>query len=271
MNNIKVLASETVEAAIKRAATYVPDPVALKRNAMHWFAPLQNVTFESWSDELRALSFVAHSVSLDNAIILMILDVECKFSTFAEKSLAFREIVQPIVDSIGSSTGYFIKLTSRSPKDELADFANYSKPRALFSTDDMLIALMNSMRTFEDLCRFAHMPRGCNLWISQYEDFSPSDEWRVFVKDGRINGISQYYYGNDFEYEDKHLVEVEARIRAFILDKIIPLMQIDTFVADVIADGNSITLLETNPYGLSDPCLFSDYASLRDEMLWEVH
>lgn len=211
-----------------------------------------------------------HAVKLDEKMISMILDVECEKSTFAEKLAEFDRLISPTLDSIASSTGFFAKLTSRSPKDYTADFKNFTKPKAIYTPMQILDSLMNSERTFEDLCRFKHLGE-CNLFIRTYQEFEAKHEWRVFVKDGKINGISQYYYGNDFGYSEELMLILESDIRTFINDKVTPEMRTKTYVVDVIADGNTVTLLETNPYGLSDPCLFGSYANLRDEMLWEVH
>jgi len=60
---------------------------------------------------------------------------------------------------------------------------------------------------------------------------------------------------------------IESRIRDFINDICIPNMKTKTFVADLVIDKDKIILLETNPYGLSDPCLL-EYGKMNNQFLY---
>ena len=107
--------------------------------------------------------------------------------------------------------------------------------------------------------------------VRPYIDFHPSEEWRVFIKDKKVVGITQYYFGSFFPQLTEEVVKsVDNEIRCFIEDIVLKNVELDNYVVDMVigADDRPTVLLEMNPYGLSDPCLFVDYQSFDGSIKW---
>ena len=47
-------------------------------------------------------------------------------------------------------------------------------------------------------------------------------------------------------------------------------MDLDNFVVDVVIEDDKITILEMNPFGLSDPCLFYSYDKLDGSIKYNI-
>jgi hypothetical protein len=47
-------------------------------------------------------------------------------------------------------------------------------------------------------------------------------------------------------------------------------MSTDSYIADIIVgnDKRPMTILETNPFGISDPCLFEQYSNFDGKTWW---
>jgi hypothetical protein len=95
-------------------------------------------------------------------------------------------------------------------------------------------------------------------------------EFRCFIRNRRLVGITQYHYAiYDEEFMANRPVafisiaarhkDQQAEIEHFISGEILPHLHMDNMVVDLFIDqaANAIKLIEINPYGLSDPCLLS--------------
>lgn len=159
---------------------------------------------------------------------------------------------------------FFVKLISRSPKDYLADEEGSGRPKPMYMVEDIINALVGSMRTMDDIGLLHHIPEHFALVYRPYLNWPDHQEWRVFVKGNRIMAITQYYHRVNFPKLTVDYVNwLKPRIYQFVQDNVIPYIPTSDFVADVVDGyGHDIKLLETNPYGLSDPCLFCSYKSI---------
>lgn len=168
----------------------------------------------------------------------------------------------------------FIKLESRSPKDYLQEYPKETL-KSVINAQDIIDALLGSLRTFEDLCFLVKLSNTIKLYIRPFTYMYRPFEWRVFVKDNKVIGISQQFYNKTFDFENyyhKYLDSVQNSILYFMNNTCIPNIKIKDFVADLyVKDDNyhmgknrllPVTIIETNPYGLSDPCLFKSYKEL---------
>lgn len=245
-----------------------PTDAEMRQVALRWWEKLLPVSFYSYNDEL-----------MDHTIPYIILPIT---SRLIEKTLALIDgpteydmrlvndsYTRLIADSLvvlDCQDRFFCKLISRSPKDFLGDECNHDMPTALTNPQELIRAITSSMRCFDDLVLLKHLPEYAAIVIRPFIEIRAQDEWRVFVRDYKIVGISQYHYQSQFN--DMRVGDIEQSIRIFVRDILNPNMGISTYVADVITNGSSIILLETNPYGLSDPCLFVNYESLDGTMRW---
>jgi hypothetical protein len=155
----------------------------------------------------------------------------------------------------------FAKLSTRSPKDFLCDGG---QPKQLNTAEEVLDALLASERCFDDLCSFAREGITPMLHLFKWRYIDPLCEFRCFVKKRKLIAVSQYDYGNRGFKDVSHLPYELAGIHD-LHDRIHASVPADDVVMDVVhTDGGDMRLLELNPYGMSDPCLFT-YKEL-DEM-----
>lgn len=152
---------------------------------------------------------------------------------------------------------FFVKLVSRSPKDWLVREDNTMMK--INSPEDVVHAFGSSFRCLEDIVMLSHLNIDNNLIIRPYIQINPETEWRCFIKNNQVIGISRYYYQK--ENNIKNPSSIKTKIVQFLEEVVIPNITVSDFVADVISD-QIVILLETNPYGLSDPCLFGSYSEL---------
>jgi hypothetical protein len=250
---------DMITAMMEAHVAATPTEDELRLFAEKWWSVHKYINFESWNDTLRRSSYPFELIRLPKELIAETLSLP-ETKRFHEVSTKYIQLIKPILNA-NKWDRFFAKLISRSAKDVLMDEDNHGKPKALDSVYDMLSSLVWSLRTFDDLCHLVYLDVP-HLVIRPYIDFHPSEEWRILIEDGRIVGISQYYYDSDFGYSPNLIKNIEDKIRSFIYDTVKPNLQIESFVADVVTNGDSIKLLELNPFGLSDPCLFISYDNL---------
>lgn len=233
-----------------------PTQGEIQISSNNWWSNLDGVTFLDYSDELKQKTFPFELIKFSKSDINSIVNLFEGKTTIENVKVIFENILYESISK--HKEGFFIKLISRSPKDFLFDENNFGKPKALFTSDEAALAIINSMRCFDDMIYLMNLETSY-IVIRPYIPFHPKYEFRVFVKDNKIIAISQYYYESDFKYSDwlKNFIEVE--IRGFVNKQLSPNMKINDFVADIVVCNEhcNTTLLETNPFGLSDPCLFS--------------
>ncbi|PZM82194.1 hypothetical protein DLH72_04240 [Candidatus Gracilibacteria bacterium] len=228
----------------------LPSKEEMTKNSREWYKPLKGVTFKDWKKEITQQSIRFDFIYFPKEFVKDIVDY----------NLSDKKRIKKLEDIIGKQlkkldyNEFFIKLISRSPKD----FGIIKTKNAR----EIIELLASSMRTTDDLVYLENLDDGddITLVIRPFIEIEPKNEFRVFVKSKEIKGISQYDYQNIYNYENEEKLEKE--IIKFIEQKIIPFMEIQNFVVDIAIIGNKIIILETNPYGLSDPCLFESYENL---------
>ena len=144
------------------------------------------------------------------------------------------------------SSAIFARLNTRSPKDFTES--------PLRTGQEIVDAISQSMRTTDDIMRLHKHKQPIILYLTPWDNAIRKREYRCFVKDGAVIGITQYnaYLENDIQAITNAIMHVTNQVI-----KAVPLTQ---FVIDVWIDDLDIPhFLEINPYGLSDPCLFGTY------------
>lgn len=243
----------------------MPNRKELDALARQWWDFCEPHCFHKWSDALLDLTYPLKMVPLPQRMIrdfFMLTERGHKPKDVARVRAEFAGMIDEALAETGWHGRFFAKLCTRSPKDYLTDDV---MPRPLFDGDDLFEAMMSSMRCFDDLCQLVRLDVAY-IVIRPYIDIEPHQEWRVFIKDGGIAGISQYHYEADV-----HLIPAinkirDVQIREFVTGSVIPNFPLKDFVADLVVTGYGITLLEINPYGTSDPCLFGSYDNLDGTM-----
>jgi hypothetical protein len=148
---------------------------------------------------------------------------------------------------------FFAKLSTRSPKDYFSNLLGEIYP--MKRIEDIQDALGGcSMRIFEDLDKAMQNGTQLQLHILPWVYIPPQNEWRCYVKDGKLIAISQYFYNIGFN----NFAPNKEKIIAFA-NQYLSHLPMQDIVMDIVygEDIYDKGLLELNPYGLSDPCLFT--------------
>jgi hypothetical protein len=160
--------------------------------------------------------------------------------------------------------GAFVRLGSRSPKDAWS--FQRSGGKVIVGQDPLQYLLDCSERIYEDLMLAIKQNYMPHIWIRQWVEIPPWSEFRCFMKDRKLAGISQYNYLNNEVFPEMDPGMCEWAVREFfkIFREATTLNDVvfDVFVKVRKAGPNSrdieVKLLEINPFfELTDPCLFA--------------
>ena len=148
--------------------------------------------------------------------------------------------------------GCFIKMVSRSPKDSYLG----SKISLLCGNGkEALNLLCDSERISDDTYMFN--PEFSCLALRQWIDMSSMLEFRLFVKDGALQGASQYFYCNFLKEIVEHKDFFWERIKEKF-ESIKEYLPQEDLIVDLFWDEDRMLVIECNPYNRdTDPCLFS--------------
>lgn len=238
---------------LKFIKTIEPSKDEIIKNAKNWYEPMRGLNMDEWNENLKRVSFPFYILKLPSNLCIDAING-------IDRKKEFKEIFEPFISEIGYKE-YFVKAITRSPKDYLQDEPN---GMMLSNSDDTYIALFSSMRTAEDLCMLSSLDK-CEIVVRPFIGIPKWQEFRVFVFGKQIVGISQYFYNETFGiFEWENLMQkIEKSIRDFVSEEIMPFVQRNHFVVDVCSNGlGDIHMIELNPFGLSDPCLFESYDAL---------
>lgn len=242
-----------------------------------WWKNLDGLKYWDWGEGLLKYTFPFYTFKLDKGLVKLTLE--------GDKN-ARKELIDKIDNCLSLSfewdtefykNGVFVKLDSRSPKDCIQDFPK-SELKSLRTGREIVDALTGSLRTFEDLALLVRLEEPIiNLHVKPFEELNRKEEWRVFVKDRKVIGISQQFYEENFNYSERYLNTVKNNLQKFIETKVIPNIAVPNFVVDTVVflhsryltggrsgEKHKIVIIETNPYYLSDPCLFESYEELEN-------
>lgn len=241
-----------------------------KEMALEWWSNNNGISFCDWPEELLKYSYPLKLVHLPKDLIEKLIMGTMTDEREIQVIQEYEKLLEPALKEMGYPDKFFVKLISRSPKDYLANSDNHGKPEPVTSVAEIVRSFLCSERCFEDLCflRFIYQSA---IVLRPYIDFHPSNEWRVIILAGKIMGISQYYYLSVFpELSHDTIPHIKESIMKFVNDHVIPHITVDSYIADIVVknNGEDPVLLETNPFGLSDPCLFKDYYSFDETIMW---
>ncbi len=119
-----------------------------------------------------------------------------------------------------------------------------------------------NMRVASSLSLYMHAKQDTHLFIFPWHDIPPWCEFRLFIRDRRLVGVSQYHHHTAYPEIETHLTPIKATLMAFARD-LIDALHMDSVVADVFIERQDTgdfktTLIELNPFiWRTDPCLYS--------------
>jgi hypothetical protein len=223
--------------------------------SLQWLQRCQPTLIDQWPAELMALSVPTK---------ILPIDVDRAWEALCE--LYDGKGVSDFWKGLALALDYyirwdrkFIRLNSRSPKDNMFPF----EVPATVSGKEACMMLMGSMRVMDDLMQFRWVPeQPAYVAIRDFDHrIRPESEFRCFVKDGELIGVTHYDYTKPTpQWVSENVQEIRKSIDEYFAQKLKPVLHVDTVVFDLalVAD-KSFTMIEINPYGLSDPCHFGSY------------
>jgi D123 len=227
---------------------------------MGYFDQVLPTYLENWPTELakRSVRQAGLTLSVEEAAALgtnIVELFECFEQPWARDITSIHERLAGLFRNFPG--GAFVRLGSRSPKDAL-----YRKHKSLrvYNADDALSLLLGaSERIMDDLLLAIAKNYRPSIFVREWLDTPPWTEFRCFMKQRTLVGISQYFYRTAYPPLLAGASEIEAAIRDFF-----PVFEETCHIQDVVFDvvvqpsaSWEVTLVEINPYfELTDPCLF---------------
>lgn len=213
---------------------------------------------ENLAKELLEIPTVMSQLSSEEfAVMMEVFDEMMKDQPISEDTRRKVDELSKKVDDLikeNFSDGCFIKLGSRSPKDS---WLIHKSGMCCKDGKYAMSLMLDSERIMDDL----YMAKANNylpyIILRKWIDIDPWREFRCFVKDGELVGISQYFYKSYCP----EIIENRSDIERVIKDKVLAiknLLPADTVIVDFIYnDDKTATVIEFNPYDMyTDPCLF---------------
>jgi len=235
-----------------------PTEEQMKAACRRWLEPLAPCLYPNWPEALQKLSFPTTVFPLTRAEADVVLDMSDGKGSAGDVLDALIKRLNIAIGTFGTRHCFY-RLGSRSPKD----FWGRGGAVAARSGLDILESLACSMRTTDDLCIWRYADEPPHLLLRHFQYLPPADEFRCLIKGGRVRGVSQYLHDQFFgEYEDAgHREDVRQQVLTYLDERVLPHLHVPDVVVDVCLMGRQVLLIELNPYGQSDPCLFT-YADL---------
>lgn len=231
-----------------------PSPEELYEASMRRYEADMWTFMDNWTKELHALSIPSLRIELNDEMVYAILKMQDTDKDRKNSLPKMQQLAQEIDNLIGWEP-HFVRLNTRSPKDMTSPdlpITHSGKVAAMW--------LASSMRTFDDLCLLHGARKPAYVYLREVVHIAPQTEFRVFVKNCKPIGGSQYHYGQEFQYPDGFRKTGWEAMSTFAHDVVLDAVpDLDTFVVDLwFPDGvmhpDNIRVIEINPYNRSDPC-----------------
>lgn len=240
----------------------MPTPEEHRAISLRWLSRIQPTLIDRWPQGLAALSIPTKMVKLD---VPAVWDALCTVQDGKGLSQPLYDLAEELDAEIGWERK-FIRLNSRSPKDWPWPF----EIPATISGKEAVHILLGSMRVMDDLMEFRWVPeQPAYVCLRDFmPGMRPHDEYRCFVKNGNLIAVTHYDYTKPWSGPEDGGKDLRQRIDRWFRYTMRPVLHIDTVVFDLWVQRDSLMLIEINPYGLSDPCYFGDYASVESADFW---
>lgn len=219
------------------------------RRAM-WRAEYERVRpfmIDQWPQSLHDLSFPTTMVPVDVADMELLYDYEHPRWREVASALAVR------LDDAMDWKRHFIRLNNRSPKDAALSLVTCSGRQAV----DWITT---SERCLDDVVMAKGAGSPLFVCLREARHLDPDGEFRCFARAGRVVAVSRYFHQTTPQHRPDPGVVMAAAVRFY--DRHLAHL-FENVVFDLYAPGfPDEVLIEINPYGMSDPCLFTDYADV---------
>jgi hypothetical protein len=225
----------------------MPSEEELEASCTERYAAVCEFMIDYWPEEIRALSFPTKMIKVDAAKIRQLYDHDWEESA---NELA------TMLDAEMGWENFFVRLNSRSPKDATDLPITCSGKQAISW-------IKASTRCLDDITEAYYAKKPVYICLREATYLHKDFEYRCFAKDGKVLAVSRYFYQDEPEAKpEKGLVMKAAE--SFYEKHLAK--QYPDVVFDLYAPGTAQEILiEINPYGLSNPCLFESYEEIENE------
>jgi hypothetical protein len=268
--------SDMIAMAVAAEDEWLKKPEAERHRPKDSYWEMAMPTFmENWPSELHSLSIpsVGRRLMMSEARTLgsYILELGEAFEKVPENR---EEIRARLIDALDKQVkifpqGVFVRLGSRSPKDALywgvCDTKGAPENGRLVTGEQVFgILTACSERIYDDLQMQIAMEYPPSIWLRQGLELPEWSEFRCFMQDRKLIGISQYYYRTPYKEIAEDAGGIKWAIECFFNSLFQSRCHLDSMVFDVFVKRRGtqsclyeVKLLEINPFfPLTDPCLF---------------
>lgn len=270
MSNVELTMEQKLEmmtAHAEAAEKWLESPERKQMQA-DYFRTVSPIYIENWPRDLCALSIpqVDIPLTLDEAGAVG--------SNIIEYGEAFGPVkpIEHIEARVNEAVatfpnGAFTRLGSRSPKDSWLA-AREGSMKTVVGQNPLRFMLDCSERIYEDLTLAIQNEYPPHIFVRQWIDLNPWQEFRCFMRGRKLVGISQYYYRDVMPEIVENANSIEAAIKTWFEGCFRFTSHLDDVVFDIVINQRvlgvarewhdwDIRLLEINPFfELTDPCMF---------------
>jgi hypothetical protein len=172
----------------------------------------ESLTFlENWPPALSALSIAQVDIPLSRHDIFAIgTNMIDWFESFGETTVDPSYLIHLLDDAIKAfPNGAFVRLGSRSPKDA---FVRAEQFRVRSGAEAFTVLTAGSERIYSDLQAALTFEYSPHIFLREWTDIPKCSEFRCFMRDRQLIGISQYFYRHHFS----EIADDKDRIREAI-------------------------------------------------------
>lgn len=236
--------------ALKSITVTMPTREELYASCRPWYDQNSATFIDRWPDRLLALSFPTKLIPFDSGEF-------CKLWGHSAEALIAADKISAALDAHMGWRNWFVRLNTRSPKD-----AAYPALPVTCSGKQAVSWIMGSERCLDDATALHAARAPLFVCLREYHHMHKSGEFRCFAKDGEVLGVTRYFYDEQPPADTSpDGAKIMAAARKFFADHLAA--DYPTIVFDLYAPGSDCEkLIEINPYGESDPCLFAGYEDI---------
>lgn len=234
---------------IKIPTPKMPTEHELFKISSDWWGGFKGLTFFDIGKELYKHTIPFAIRKIPTSVVSPILEEKRAGDEFDNAIFILTDIISDCKKSLHIKCDeFFFKLITRSPKD-------INESLLFKDAVDVYRSITSSMRCFEDLCLLSHIGMEWMV-IRPYLNINKVNEYRAFIENRKLKGVSRYRYDLDHLVSDSDVNIISKEIYKFCNSVLIPNIPAPTYSADLYFNNNKIILIEMNPYYTSDPCFF---------------
>lgn len=221
---------------------------------------IKNTFIENWSQDLLSLSIETSSVELgvsDGWVLGGFTPLFRNMTGYSADGYFSEELLK----NIGSSLEKFTLVAPR------IGFCSWKSPRipilASYQSRGVLYTICSeNERVARAIAAHLSSETALFLHLRKWHDIPAWAEFRIFIRDRRVIGVSQYQHQSSFPEISANEYAIKASLSDFCRD-LLDALHMETVVADVFVERQEnghfkTTLIELNPFiQRTDPCLYS--------------